>query len=251
MSSSQIKKGLRETGYVDGQNVAFEYRWDEDHSDRLPALAADLVSRKVDVIITSSGTPGALAAKNATSTIPIVFRTGDPVGMGLVASLARPGGNLTGFSILAFELAQTYSERVLDEFNALASKTVRALKANDAALLSRIVDPRGIVIGVDQPPMSAIQFRKELRMRRGVYCVLFDDPACKSTDFAGSSSSSSLQHLIRVHQVTIQVVNERGDTASVVSAVVKNADNPSEILFTLYFRRTGKDCWVLANIEYD
>src|SRR4249920_1688959 len=68
LSSSSIKKGLRETGYVDGQNVAFEYRWDEDHSDRLPALAADLVSRKVDVIITTSGTPGALAAKNATST---------------------------------------------------------------------------------------------------------------------------------------------------------------------------------------
>jgi hypothetical protein len=135
--------------------------------------------------------------------------------------------------------------------NTLASKTVRALEANDAPFLSRIVDPRGIVIGVDEPPMSAIQFRKELRMRRGVYCVLFDDPACKSTDFAGSSSSSSLQHLVRVHQVTIQVVKERGDTKSVVSAVVKNAGNPSEILFTFYFRRTKKDCWVLANIEYD
>jgi putative tryptophan/tyrosine transport system substrate-binding protein len=98
LSDSSVKKGLRETGYVDGQNLAFEYRWDEGHLDRLPALAADLVRHNVDVIITISGTPGALAAKNATSTIPIVFvNVADPVGVGLVASLARPGGNLTGF----------------------------------------------------------------------------------------------------------------------------------------------------------
>jgi putative tryptophan/tyrosine transport system substrate-binding protein len=94
-----IHQGMGEMGFVEGQNMAWEYRWADFHYDRLPALAADLVSRKVDVIVTIAGTPPAIAAKNATSTIPIVFsHVGDPVGTGLVASLARPGGNVTGFS---------------------------------------------------------------------------------------------------------------------------------------------------------
>ncbi len=85
-------QGLNEAGYVQGQNVAIEYRWAEGHYDRLPALATDLVGRKVDVIVASGGDRSALAAKSATSTIS------DPVAAGLVVSLARPGGNLTGFS---------------------------------------------------------------------------------------------------------------------------------------------------------
>src|SRR6516162_5344816 len=100
-----FRQGLAETGYVEGQNVSIEYRWAENHYDRLPGLAAQLVGREVDVIATNGGEPSAFAAKKATSTIPIVSVVGqDPVATGLVASFARPSGNLTGFTILNEEL---------------------------------------------------------------------------------------------------------------------------------------------------
>ena len=123
-------QGLRETGFVEGRNVAFEYRWAEGEYGRFPTLLADLVSRKVAVIATVGGTPPALAAKAATTTIPIVFATaGDPIAAGLVSSLSRPGGNITGATLLAGELGQKQLE-VLTEL--VPAATVIALLVNPA-----------------------------------------------------------------------------------------------------------------------
>ncbi len=99
-----FRQGLRERGYIEGETIAVEYRWAEGRHDRLPDLAAELVQLKVDILV-PVGTQPSHAAKQATSTIPIVMaQVGDPVGSGLVASLARPGGNLTGVSVIGLEI---------------------------------------------------------------------------------------------------------------------------------------------------
>src|SRR4051794_17418625 len=129
-----LKQGLSETGYVERRNVVFEYRWAEGHYNRLPALAADLVGRKVDVIATSGGSQVARAAKNATSTIPIVFIGGDPVAEGLVVSLARPGGNLTGVVVFGAELMPKRVELLSD---LIPQITVISLLCNSAGAGAR------------------------------------------------------------------------------------------------------------------
>ncbi len=115
LEQAAFRQGLGDTGYVEGQNVSIVSARGEGHLDRLPALAADLVVRKVDVIVTQGGDAASLAAKNATSTIPILFHTvNDPVAIGLVASFARPGGNLTGVSMMSDELMPKLLELLLE-----------------------------------------------------------------------------------------------------------------------------------------
>jgi putative ABC transport system substrate-binding protein len=137
-----FRQGLGETGWIEGQNLKIEYRWAEFHYDRLPALAADLVGRKVDVIA-ACGTAGeALAAQSATSTVPIVFSVGtDPVGTGLVASLARPGGNLTGAAQLAVEMTQKRVE-LISELVPQAKVIGYLINPNNAAIEPNIASAR-------------------------------------------------------------------------------------------------------------
>jgi putative ABC transport system substrate-binding protein len=126
-----FRQGMGATGYVEGQNATIEYRWAGGQFDRLPALAADLVLQKVDVIASTGAIAPALAAKSATSTIPIVFVIGsDPVRDGLVASLARPGGNLTGFTLLGGELMPKRIE-LLSELVPQAGVIALLVNAND------------------------------------------------------------------------------------------------------------------------
>ena len=123
-------QGLKDTGFVEGQNVAIEYRWAEGRYDRLPELAEELVRRQVNVIAVPASTPGALAAKAATTTIPIVFAIGgDPVILGLVGSLSRPGGNVTGVSVLSVTVVAKRLE-LLHEL--MPTATMIALLVNPA-----------------------------------------------------------------------------------------------------------------------
>ena len=126
-----FRQGLKDTGYVDGENVAIEYHWAEGQYDRLLALAADLVRRQVAVIATGGGPPSALAAKAATTTIPIVFTVPeDPVRLGLVASLARPGGNLTGINFYLGELVTKRLELLREMMPGVARVAVLVNPAN-------------------------------------------------------------------------------------------------------------------------
>jgi putative ABC transport system substrate-binding protein len=152
-----IRQGLKDTGFVEGQNVAIEYRFAENQNDRLPALAADLVHRQVTVIAATT-TPAALAAKAATTTIPVVFTTSlDPVRLGLVASLSRPGGNVTGVTQLSVQIAPKRLE-LLHELVPTATVVARLVNPTNptvAEIQSSIVMSAAHTLGLELHVLNA------------------------------------------------------------------------------------------------
>jgi ABC-type uncharacterized transport system substrate-binding protein len=158
-----FRQGLKDTGYVEGENAAIDYRSAEGHNDQLPALAADLVRRQVAVIASPLGAASALAAKVATTTIPIVFGVGDdPVKLGLVASLARPGGNLTGINYFNYELVAKRLEFLRDLMPAAARVAVLVNPTNAAGAETtlRDVHAAGRAMGLQIQVLNASNSRE-------------------------------------------------------------------------------------------
>ena len=158
-----FRQGLKETGYIEGENVTIEYRWAENQMDRLPELAADLVRRQVAVIIASGGLDAALAVKAATTTIPILFLTGeDPVRLGLVTSLARPGGNLTGINFFNTELVTKRLE-FLRELVPKAKRVavlINPVDATNADSTLKAIEPAARAIGLQIQVLNASTSRE-------------------------------------------------------------------------------------------
>jgi putative tryptophan/tyrosine transport system substrate-binding protein len=178
-------QGLAEIGYVEGRNVAIEYRWAQGQNDRLPVMIADLVQRRVAVIVAVESTAAALAAKAATSTIPIVFLVGaDPVELGLVASLGRPGGNMTGVSALAVD---TVAKRlqVLHELVPAAAQIAflrnptnpyfSALETKELQAAAAVLGVRLLVLDASGPPEIEAAFASLVAQRAGAF-LLGTDP---------------------------------------------------------------------------
>jgi putative tryptophan/tyrosine transport system substrate-binding protein len=178
-----FRDALRELGYVEGQNIAFEYRWAEGKPEKLPELAAEMVRTKVDVLVSAWGTPAALAAKNATTTIPVVVvGVGDPVGVGLVASLARPGGNVTGSTFLSEETVGKQLQLLkeadprISRFATLSNPTnpVYGPLLKDIETMGRSINLEVVRLGVQGPGDLEPAFESAKRERIGGLVALRD-----------------------------------------------------------------------------
>jgi putative ABC transport system substrate-binding protein len=197
-----FRQGLKEAGYVEGQNVTIEYRWAEGQYDRLPSLAADLVQHKVTVIAATS-TPAALAAKAATSTVPIVFTTGgDPIKLGLVASLGRPGGNVTGSTLLAFEVGPKRLELARELFPGATTFALLVNLANPFAAtvskdLQAVADTFGVRLHVLHASTEAdfeVAFATAAQLRAAALVIGSPDPLFVS--HAAQLGALALRHSV-------------------------------------------------------
>ena len=178
-------QGLAEVGYVEGRNVAIEYRWAKDQNEQLPFMAADLVQRRVSVIVAIDGTAAALAAKAATSTIPIVFIVGaDPVELGLVASLGRPGGNITGVGALAVGTAAKRLQLLHELVPAAAgiaflrnptNPYFSALETRELQAAATVLGVRLLLLNASSPHEIEVAFANLVAQRAGAF-LLGTDP---------------------------------------------------------------------------
>jgi putative ABC transport system substrate-binding protein len=195
-----FRQGLKDTGYVEGENVAIEYRWADNQTDRLPALAAELVRRRVAVIV--GNTPSAFAAKAATTTIPIVFIVAeDPVRLGLVASLARPGGNLTGVNFFTGELVAKRLELLRELVPRAARVAVLVNPAGpDAETTLKDVEPAARAIGLQIPVLNASTSR-EINAAFATFVRERPDALFVGGDPFFSSRRVQLVHLATLHKV--------------------------------------------------
>jgi putative tryptophan/tyrosine transport system substrate-binding protein len=197
-----FRKGLSETGYVEGRNVAIEYRWAEGHYDQLPAMAGELVRRQVAVIATG-GSPSALAAKAATTTIPIVFTIGaDPVEAGFVASLNRPGGNVTGVSVLSGALAAKRLE-LLRELVPAATRVAALVNPANATIFEstlRDVEPAARAMGLQIQVVHASTSR-EIDAAFATFVAERPDALFVDGDPFFNARRVQLVHLATLHKV--------------------------------------------------
>jgi putative ABC transport system substrate-binding protein len=210
-----FRQGLSETGWVEGQNVAIEYRWAEFHYDRLPGLAADLVSHKVDVIAACGGADEAFAAKDAASTIPTVFMTGaDPVETGLAASLARPGGNRTGVTNLTQLLWQKRVELIAELVP--QTRVIGVLVNPNRAQVGRVVDSTQQAVNAKGLRLEILKAGTEAQIdaafatavQRKIGAVVVSDPLFDS--LAKQVAAAAARHAVPAVYISRKYVSDGG-----------------------------------------
>jgi putative tryptophan/tyrosine transport system substrate-binding protein len=226
-----FRQGLKESGFVEGENVAIEYRWAEDHFGRLPALAAELVRRRVAVIV-AANTPSALAAKAATTTIPIVFNVAeDPVKLGLVASLARPGGNLTGVNFFGAELNAKRLEllRELVPGAARIAVLINSANATNAETTLRDAKPAALAMGLQIQVLNATTSR-EINLAFATFVRERPDALFVGNDAFFTSRRVQLVHLATHHAVPASYfTREFAEAGGLMSYGSNQSDNYRQV----------------------